>query len=101
MNAFSDVFDNADQVIFSTRITLDNALEQYGIARGTAMHILPQGKCIVPSAGGEAAERVWERKWLDETLRPNGKDDREFLVLGGARLSLARRWTCSSNARPA
>ncbi len=81
-SAFSDVFRDADQVIFSTRITLENAIDQYGMARGTALHVLPQGKCVVPGGKLCEAERDSERRWLDSILRPNGEEEREFVVLG-------------------
>ncbi len=79
--AFATIFENSDQVVFSTRITLENALEQCGVARGAKIHVLPQGKCVVPGGASEEADRAREKKWLDAVLRPGG-GDREFVVLG-------------------
>lgn len=82
-SAFADIFANADQVIFSTRITMENALETIGVARGTGLLVLPQGKCEVPGEGASAAEEAKERAWLDSVMRPGDTgDEREFVVLG-------------------
>lgn len=82
VTAFAEVFKYADQVVFSTRITLENALARCGVERGTSVHILPQGKCVAPSHTGNDIAREQERRWLDSILRPGGERDREFLVIG-------------------
>jgi glycosyltransferase involved in cell wall biosynthesis len=79
--SFSGIFDNSDQVIFSTRITLENALEILEITRGSMIHVLPQGKCIVPP-GGDDKDDTHERMWLRGILRPSDVSEREFVVLG-------------------
>ena len=81
--AVSEVFEVADQIIFSTRITLENALESMGLGRGTKMIVLPQGKCVVPLGPATDAQRSAEIAWLDSVLRPSGSMDADtFLVIG-------------------
>ena len=89
-SAFADVLKDADQVVFSTRITLENALEQYGIERSTALHVLPQGKCIVPGGDMNAHKSEEERQWLDSIMRPTGDNEREFVVLGAGTIELRK-----------
>ena len=81
-NVFSDVFRDADKIVFSTRMTLENALEQYGLGRGAAFHVIPQGKCVVPGGTLDHSERDIEQRWLDSVLRPNAEASGEFVVLG-------------------
>ena len=80
--SFADIFDNSDQVIFSTRITLENALEELQMTRGAAIHIMPQGKCIVPQAVGDEKGDARERLRLDSLLGQHGGGERDFVVLG-------------------
>jgi glycosyltransferase involved in cell wall biosynthesis len=81
-SAFADVFSNADQVVFSARLTLDNATSERGLEHPVNVHLLPQGKCGVPKKAGPEAEQAQERQWLDTILRPGGAEDREFVVIG-------------------
>jgi glycosyltransferase involved in cell wall biosynthesis/predicted O-methyltransferase YrrM len=81
-NAFADVFSSADQVVFSTRVTLESATAERGYEHPINVHLLPQGKCDVPKKAGSDEDKELERKWLDKILRPGGADDREFVVIG-------------------
>ncbi|WP_209508300.1 MULTISPECIES: rhamnan synthesis F family protein [unclassified Ruegeria] len=78
--AFSDVLVNADHVVFSADITLDNVLSELGVERPVNVHILPQGKCSSQSAD-EAPNKI-ETAWLDSVLRPGGAADETFVVIG-------------------
>jgi glycosyltransferase involved in cell wall biosynthesis len=84
--AFSDVFEYADQVVFSTRITLENALSQYWMERNGSIHLFPQGKCLVPARSESPEIEKSERLRLDSVLRPNGRDNHEFVVIGAGAL---------------
>lgn len=86
VTAFPEVFATADQVVFSTRITLENALEQHAMERTQSVHILPQGKCMIPGSMKNPGASETERDWLRGLLRPGGKDDDSFLVIGGGAL---------------
>ncbi len=69
--AMAEVIRDADRVVFSTRMTLENALASCGLSRGAAIHVLPQGKCLVPAAG-DGGDAAAERHRLDGLLRPGG-----------------------------
>ncbi|WP_165354616.1 rhamnan synthesis F family protein [Tropicimonas sp. IMCC6043] len=83
-SVFRDIFSEADQVVFSTRITLENALARTGSERPVNLHVLPQGKCATGLEDREADAE--ERLWLDSVLRPGGNEDRDFLVLGAGKI---------------
>jgi glycosyltransferase involved in cell wall biosynthesis len=80
-SAMAELVRDADQVVFSTRMTLENAALSCGLGRGAAVQVLPQGKCRVPpgEAGGDPAA---ERRRLDALLRPGGAAAGEILVIG-------------------
>ncbi len=79
-SAFPDVFANADQVVFSTDITLDNALGKPGFERPVNVHVLPQGKCETRST--EHVPDKVEEAWVNSVLRPKGPKDDTFVVIG-------------------
>ncbi len=86
MSAFREVFSNADQVVFSTNITLDNALEQagWGSERPVHVHVIPQGKCETRPVNGPLDNT--EIAWLDHILRPSGHQDDTFVVIGAGKV---------------
>ena len=73
---FMELMDTADQVVFSTRLTLEDALRETGRPADASLHVLAQGKCAVPGAQTDEAERAW----LDTALRPDGY--KGLVVLG-------------------
>jgi glycosyltransferase involved in cell wall biosynthesis len=90
VTAFGDVFKFANQVVFSTRVTLENALHQLRIERNSCIHLIPQGKCLVPARNEDPAATNDERLWLDNILRPGGEKNREFVVLGAGALEMRK-----------
>lgn len=80
--AFLSLFENADQIVFSTHTTLDDALEQCSITRPINVHVLPQGKCQIPQKRGGDQEQEKERNWLKNQLRPSGNKNEEFVIIG-------------------
>jgi glycosyltransferase involved in cell wall biosynthesis len=90
VTAFADVFSHADQVVFSTRVTLENALHQLRMERNASIHLIPQGKCLVPTRNEDPAAASNERLWLDKILRPGGEENREFVVLGAGALEMRK-----------
>jgi glycosyltransferase involved in cell wall biosynthesis len=90
MTAFGDVFKYADQVVFSTRVTLENALHELRIERNESIHLIPQGKCPVPARNDDPTAANDERLWLDKILRPGGEENREFVVLGAGALEMRK-----------
>ncbi len=85
--AFYDVIKNADEIVFSTSVTLENAVETTGIDENCQFHILPQGKCEVPTEGGAQNQSTAERSRLKALLSPTGE---EILVIGAGTVQLRK-----------
>lgn len=81
--AFYMVMNHADHVVFSSRLTFDDAAVGASVEMASKIHVMPQGKCIVPreEMAGEADVDAVERQSLKEHLRPPGLNDC-FLVIG-------------------
>jgi glycosyltransferase involved in cell wall biosynthesis len=80
-SAFPDVLTLSTDTVFSTRMTLENAVEDFRLYPGASIHVAPQGKCIVPATPGTASEALIEKLWLRRNLRPEA-GNRKFLVIG-------------------
>lgn len=81
-NAFSDAIYWADHSVFSTHLTLDNAIDTNHLTRSVNTHVIPQGKCKVPVKPGLTIENRAERERLTRLLRPEGLSSRKFIVMG-------------------
>src|SRR5690606_800264 len=109
LSAFAEVMKDADNVVFSSPLTFDNAAETTGLELAPKVHIFPQGKCVVPA--GDEAQTVdeGERHRLKTFLRPAGQED-DFLVIGAGHVQIrkgvdlfievARQALAKTNARP-
>ncbi len=87
--AFHEAIRWADETVFSTRLTLENALD------GSTdfipnVHILPQGKCRVPGSATSSAAHSLERHLLSNALRPAGECDDSFVVLGAGTVEIRK-----------
>lgn len=89
-SAYPNAISWADQTVFSTSLTLDNAVDTHHLTRTPTMHILPQGKCEVPTAARSPAERKLERTRLSELFRPNGESSRRFIVIGAGYVQIRK-----------
>lgn len=78
--AFTDAFAWADHVVFSTALTLDNAVATNFLTRTPNSYVIPQGKCIIPKKGTE--KDLNEISRLENIIRPKGGDLNRFIVLG-------------------
>ena len=78
---FPDAFFWADEVVFSTRLTYEDALASHPQLAGKRCQILPQGRCVVPGLH-DAAGHEQEAARLTAALRPRGEADDALLVLG-------------------
>ena len=88
--AFSEATRWASETVFSTRLTLENALDNKGMDFNPRLHVLPQGKCRVPADLTSEASRNLERRRLREALRPAGASDDSFVVLGAGTVELRK-----------
>lgn len=80
--AFSETFRAANQIVFSTELTLSNALATTGQARTPKVHSVPQGKCEVPRPNQSDKQGEAERDRLTKLLRPVGAEPDRFVVIG-------------------
>lgn len=87
--AFPDTIDNADTVVFSTKVTFDNAIDVTGVGFNPKVKILPQGKCSVPSKSRDSSPDQAERDRLQSILRPKGKNE-ETLVIGAGTVQIRK-----------
>ena len=69
-SAFPDVLTLSTETVFSTRMTLEDAVADFRFYPGASIHVAPQGKCIVPATPGAASEALVEKAWLTGKLRP-------------------------------
>ena len=87
---FVKVFEESDEVVFSTRRTLEAAQAQTPGLDMAKAHILPQGRCSVPESNTSESERKKERDWLQEALRPNGREDGRIVIIGAGTVILRK-----------
>ncbi|WP_170426149.1 rhamnan synthesis F family protein [Ruegeria arenilitoris] len=90
--AFSEVVQWADETVFSTRLTLENALElDQGLLDLTPnVAVLPQGRCKVPNAARDDNAVGVERSYLRELIRPSGEQTERFVVLGAGTVEVRK-----------
>jgi glycosyltransferase involved in cell wall biosynthesis/SAM-dependent methyltransferase len=88
-SVFPNVINLSTETVFSTNITLENAVSDLWLYQATSIHLLPQGKCTVPACPGPPSDASRERAWLTRNLRPEG-GSRKFLVLGLGRVELRK-----------
>ena len=80
--AFNETFRTADHLVFSTELTLSNALATTGQARTPKLHRVPQGKCEVPRPNQSDEQGEAERERLTKLLRPIDAEPDRFVVIG-------------------
>jgi len=87
--AFREAFLWSGQTVFSTNVTLENAVAHYPDLDGQTAHVLPQGRCRVPLEGtDEDVEKEGER--LRRLIRPRGETSRALVVLGAGTVQLRK-----------
>jgi len=79
-SVFQNALENADHVVFSTNITLDDAVETHKPPNAGNFHVIPQGKCVVP--GDLARNMDSEEENIRSILKPDGIDTSNFVVMG-------------------
>lgn len=88
-NAFVEALHEADQVVYSTSVTLQNAVDITHIDPSPKVHVLPQGKCVVPARHAGAGIDMAERERLRKLLRP-ATSEGDILVLGAGTVQLRK-----------
>lgn len=80
-SAFIETINASDQIVFSTSLTLENAIQVTGLVPSHKVHVFPQGKCSVPVVSSTKDASNSKREQLKTRLRPVGADE-DFLVVG-------------------
>ncbi|MCS0505315.1 rhamnan synthesis F family protein [Ancylobacter mangrovi] len=88
-SAFAETMHSADETVFSTRLTLESALN-YARDYTPYEHVIPQGKCHIPSDGLTEEERALDRSRLLNAMRPNCVQESRFNVLGVGTVELRK-----------
>ena len=88
-SAFPDVLTLSTEIVFSSKMTLENAIADFCLCPGASIHVAPQGKCNVPTNPGVASDASVEKAWLTSLLRPE-RGSRKFLVIGIGKVELRK-----------
>jgi glycosyltransferase involved in cell wall biosynthesis len=79
--ATSEALEWATQMVFSADMTANSALDELPTLSNRTIHILPQGRCVVPRAAN-APVAAQEPAALKRKMRPQSAKD-AMIVLGG------------------
>ena len=89
-DAFRQAFFWSGDTIFSTKLTLQNAFEQYPDLNEKSAHVLPQGRCALPEELVDLQVQTLERTRLQKALRPAKNGENVFVVLGAGYVQLRK-----------
>ena len=87
--AFRDAFFWSSEVVFSANVTLQNAFDEYPDLPHECVHILPQGRCLVPDGGLSDVQDQEESERIRRLLRPGGSED-DVVVMGAGSVNLRK-----------
>lgn len=79
---FRNALHWADETVFSTPLTRESAYLEFPDLVEKAFTVIPQGRCKLPVAARDEDVRRREDSRLLAALRPNGKADDSFVILG-------------------
>ena len=85
----SATFEWAAHVVFSARMVIESAQQEWpGLADRAGIHLLPQGRCEIPTASGRLSGAA-SRTIQPEQLRPIGRE-KAFVILGAGSVNLRK-----------
>ena len=84
----SEALEWATQMVFSAEVTANSAVQELPTLSNRKIHILPQGRCVVPGAPQEAT-RARESLILRSKMRPKGREN-ALVVLGGGAIQFRK-----------
>jgi glycosyltransferase involved in cell wall biosynthesis len=87
--AFSEVAAHADDIVFSSPLTLKNAADAAGLEITPNVHVFPQGKCVVPKRDEAQSTDTVERQRLQAHLRPAGHEE-DFVVIAAGHVQIRK-----------
>lgn len=89
-DAFRDALFWSSEVVFSANVTMDNAFAEYPNLGERSVHILPQGRCLLPKIEFNEEKSQNEREHIRRLIRPNGLTDDAVIVLGAGFVQLRK-----------
>jgi glycosyltransferase involved in cell wall biosynthesis/peptidoglycan hydrolase CwlO-like protein len=78
------------ELVFSTTVTMENALSECPGLVGWSAHVLPQGRCLVPLEEFSSEQLQAERSRIRSLIRPKGAADKSVVVLGAGYVHLRK-----------
>jgi len=78
------------ETVFSTPLTLENAISEYSDLGNCQFHIIPQGRCALPAVKSDTASRMKEDAKVLSVLRPEGLPKDTVVVLGAGFVQLRK-----------
>jgi glycosyltransferase involved in cell wall biosynthesis len=89
-NVFKEACGWSTETVFSTQLTLQDAVSTSGMRSDFSAHVIPQGKCIVPAGNISALALKKEQDRLSQCMRPGGRSDAHLVILGAGALELRK-----------
>lgn len=80
----------ASQTVFSSRATLDSAVQALPQLGDCSIPVLAQGKSIVPGEAQDEAYVIAEKLRLQHAIRPRDQDPDTIIILGAGRVQLRK-----------
>ena len=88
--AFRDALFWSGEVVFSANVTMENAFVEYPDLVDRSVHILPQGRCLLPLAEFSEEQRQAESMHIRRLMRPKGLAEDTVIVLGAGSVQLRK-----------
>ena len=90
IESFREAIFWSTETVFSASVTHENAISECSDLHDCKFHIIPQGRCELPSTGSEAAFRLEEEARVLGTLRPTGSPKDTVIVLGAGTVEIRK-----------
>lgn len=78
------------EAVFSAPITLDNAVFEHPELAAKSLHVIPQGRCILPAAESSEALDLAEERRVKSELRPSHLPADTIVILGAGSVQLRK-----------
>ena len=89
-HAIRDALYWSGEVVFSAKLTLENAYAEYPDLNDQSAHILPQGRCLVPLNEYSEEQQLKESARIRQLIRPKNIADNSVIVLGAGAIQLRK-----------
>ena len=80
----------SSEIVFSANLTLENAITEYPSLGERSVHILPQGRCLLPLEGLSNDELQAERARIVNIIRPKDNAKISTVVIGAGSVQLRK-----------